>query len=189
MYRYEPPEMAIPRAAIPEGLRGHTFGNTVLRDHTTAHFGDNYATYHIHTGTDQQLTVAQSIAGLRVASAQAIEIITNSGNTTPSVREIQQELTNLRIIITGLDRFVNQNAQARTALVPVQDVITVLTQLVLVFAELENILARLSAFPRPVLGSFRPFGRRNDNAAAARLLNQLIRHNVSLALILQIIQR
>jgi len=189
---------AILHAPTREDLRGHTYGNTVLQDQATAHFGDTNIIYNIQTGNDssestrsQPLTVSKSVAGLLAASAQAIEIITNSSNTTPSVREIQLELTGLRIIISGLNAFIDRTSSisvARAALVPVQDVITVLTQLVLVFAELENVLERLSADTSRGLSMFSLRARRNDNAVATRLLNQLLRHKMSLSLILQIIQ-
>lgn len=166
------------------------YTGTIVQDQATAHFGDSYTTYHIHAGRGQNgdagpvsLTVRQSLTGLVTASTLAIETISQSKDAAPITQEIQSELTKLKIVITALETLVDRTysvAPTRAALIPVQDVVTVLTQLILVFTELQDFLDQLTAD-----SNFRLI---KASSSAARLLQQLMRHQISLSLILQIIQ-
>lgn len=170
----------------------HTFDNTTLQDQATAHFGDSYTNYHIYTAADRStssrqdlLSVNTSVLGIFIASTQIIELISRASDAPRNFKDIQVELLNLKLIMSGLQPFLNRTntvVAARTSLVPIQDVIAVITQLVLVFSELDGVVQRCTS------NNFILLTRRSNIAAAGRLLDQLQRHKLSLSLILRIIQ-
>jgi hypothetical protein len=136
------------------------------------------------------LSMSASMAGLLAAGAQVISFINRIRDLPQNLKDIQAEVTNLSIIIAGLQKFVERTSNvrpSRAALIPVQDVVTVVTQIVLVYGELEGVVKSWSS-DRNLRSRTKNILGRGDAAAALRLVNQLQKHKTSLGLVLQIIQ-
>ena len=136
------------------------------------------------------LSVSASIVTLIAAGSKLVSLIARIRDPSQSLIDIQTELASLRIVVNGLKSFVERTRNidtARADLIPVQDVITVFTQIVLVHTEIEAFVkaragaASFSDRTREALGH-------GSAAAAKRLLEQLQRHKLSLSLVLQIVQ-
>lgn len=136
------------------------------------------------------LSVSASVVALLAAGSQVVSLINNFRDAPRNLKDIQIEVESLNIIIAGLQRFVEKTASInpnRAALIPVQDVITIVTQTVLVYGELEGVIKSWSGSRNLKSRTKNAVGRGNAGAAL-RLVNQLQRHKSSLTLVLQIIQ-
>ena len=119
-----------------------------------------------------------------------ISVINRIRDAPQSLKSIKSEVSSLNIIISGLQKFVEKTASidhSRAALIPIQDVVTVVTETVLVYDQLGSALKSWSGDKNLKARAKNALGR-GDAAAAIRLLNQLQRHKISLSLVLQIIQ-
>ena len=124
------------------------------------------------------------------AGSQVISLINKFRDVPQSLKDIEFEVKSLNIIISGLERFVERTASinpTRAALIPVQDVVTIITETVLVYSDLEGAVKSWSSENNFIARTRSALGRGNA-AAARRLVNQLQRHKTSLSLVLQIIQ-
>lgn len=122
--------------------------------------------------------------------SQAVSLINKFGDVPQSLKDIQFEVKSLNIIISGLEMFVERTSSispTRAALIPVQDVVTIVTETVLVYNDLEGAVRSWSSESNFIARRRSALGR-GDASAARRVVNQLQRHKTSLSLILQIIQ-
>lgn len=183
----------------PEIRPGNTYGNAVVESGATAQFGNRYTNLHIHIENNssrsfriENLTASAAVGVIKEASDKLIKIISsiiNISEPASILTELQFELNSTSIIIAGLETFLrctNQVALARAALIPVQDVISVMTQLVLVYSELQLIVQRWQG-PQHSVRTILRKSWMTDAAAVTKLQNRLQRHKLSLSLTLQII--
>lgn len=188
-----------PRTIAPDPSRGHTYGNTILESGASAQLGDRITNLHINVANGysrssrpEPLTATAAVRGIIVANAQLVKIISSVISITsasPVLSDLQTELNSVNIIVSGLENFLLRTTAvtpARAALIPVQDVISVMTQLVLVYSELQVVIQQWQGTQQSILSKFSSSWRANATAIT-RLLNQLQRHKLSLSLILQII--
>lgn len=188
-----------PDIVAPDPSRGHTYGNTILESGAAAQFGDRYTNLHIHVTNNHSrssrpdpLTASAAVRGIIVANEQLVKIISDVisiANASQILTDLQTELNSINIIVSGLENFLqrtNTVAPTRAALIPVQDVISIMTQLVLVYSELQVVVQQWQGTHQSILSRFSTPWRANA-AAITRLLNQLQRHKLSLSLVLQII--
>lgn len=172
---------------------GHTFGNTVIRDRASAHFGDSYTSYHVYntcdrssTTTRSSLTIGDAFTGILAASAQAIAFISVLPNPPATLRDIKEEFNSLKIILTSLQRFVDSSSNVspeRASLIELEDVVTIMTQLVLLCSEFEALIEDKVRGKRRLRNIMSRKG-----VTANRLLNGLQRYKSTLSIILQILQ-
>ena len=134
-----------------------------------------------------RLTIRESVFAILDASAKIDSLIGDRDNVPQHLKDLKSEIGSIRIILTGLQRFVELSANVapqRASLIPVQEIVAIVTQLVLVYSELRTAVGegtqRASSW-------FSWFWNTNS-IATARLLNQLQRHKSSLSLVLQILQ-
>lgn len=135
------------------------------------------------------LSVGASVVGLIAAGGRLIDIIHRMTHASETLRDIQAELTTLRPVLSGLESFIEQTqsiSSTRTILIPVQDVIAIFTQIVLVHTELEAFVQTRSN-GISLADRTRDALQRGDTGAS-RLLSQLQRHKMNLSILLQIIQ-
>jgi len=134
------------------------------------------------------LSIFASITAIVTAAAGVANILTQIRDKPRTVAILLTEVNHVRIICTSLHRFLDRTQRlnpARAALIQLEDVVIILTQTVLVFSELETIVAPLASQGRP---SWWRLTWAWQETAALRLVNQLQRHKTSLSLVLQIIQ-
>lgn len=215
----------VPDIAAPSPSGGHTYGSTVVGGEARVQFGDIYTNLHIHLGGEHgqtsdpaPLTASAAVEGVRGANIRLVKIIRDvesyAKKSSPKypenlqiLKELKTELICIDVIFSGLTRFLRRTAaipSGRTTLVPVQDVITVMTQLVLVYSEINTIVPQWQISEQfGQVGLLESIQRRpsrerssrrrrdasgNDNMLATkRLLKQLQRHKLTLSLVLQII--
>lgn len=171
-----------------ESSHGNTYGNTVVEIGAAAQFGDRYTNLHIHIGDHSQssepeaLTASTTIELIKEASEKLVHTISTIAGV-PGARqhltELQIELNSTSIVFSGLENFLrctNSITPARAALIPVQDLVSIITQLALVCSELQVMLKQWRE----------PQGTAEE-AAVTKLQDRLQRHKLSLSLILQII--
>lgn len=188
-----------PGISAPDPPRGHIYGDTILESGATAQFGDRYTNLHIHVVNNhtrssgpEPLTAGAAVRGIIVANDQLVKIISSVvriASTSHILTDLQAELNSITIIVSGLENFLQRTnvvAPARAALIPVQDVISVMTQLVLVYSELKVVVQQWQGTQQSFLSKFGTSWRANA-AVITRLLHQLQRHKLSLSLVLQII--
>lgn len=135
------------------------------------------------------LSVGASVVGLIAAGGRLIDIIHRMTHASETLKEIQAELTTLRPVLSGLESFIEQTqsiSSTRTILIPVQDVIAIFTQIVLVHTELEAFVQTRSNGIS--LGDRTRDALQRGDTGASRLLSQLQRHKMNLSILLQIIQ-
>ncbi len=134
------------------------------------------------------LSIIASVAGVVTAAAGVVNVLTRITDTPGSVATLLTEVNHVRIICASLQSFLDRTLRidpARAALIQLENVVVVLTQTVIVFSQLETIVAPLAARGGP---SWRRLSWAWQETAAMRLVDQLQRHKTSLSLILQIIQ-
>lgn len=175
-------------------LHGHTFGDTVIQGHAFAHFGDSYTNYHIYNAYGESssakrgsLTIAQVLTGILAASARAITFISMWSKSTPTLQVIKEEFVSLGIILSSLQTFIDDSSSAnseRASLVELEDIVTVMTQLALLYPEFEVIIDENVRYGR----GWRLASDSGRETSMARLLDGLQRHKSTLSIILQILQ-
>lgn len=134
-----------------------------------------------------RLTIRASVTAILEASAKIDNFLEYTDNAPQHLKDLRSEIASVRVILSGLQRFVELSANIapqRAALIPIQDVVTIMTQLVIVFSELETAVGDWTQRASSWFSWFLP----TNSIATARLLNQLQRHKTSLSLVLQIIQ-
>ena len=134
------------------------------------------------------LSVSASVVGLIAGGAKLVSLIALISDPPQVLAEIKSELISLKVVINSLKTFVERTrsiSAARVGLVPLQDVILIFTQIVLVHSELEDFIQSRSSNSELTQRLREAFGR--DTRAADRLLNQLQRHKTSLSLVLSVI--
>jgi hypothetical protein len=176
--------------------RGHTFGNTIVQGQASAHFGDSYTSYHIYKRSDRaepeekrSLTIGDALTGILASSARVTSLVSTFSNPSPTLREVQGELIGLGTILSSLQSFINDSSSAipgRAGLIELENIVTVMTQLVLLYSEFEALID-YNDREKPRQWSL-AFSRLGKGAAASRLLNNLQRHKSTLSIILQILQ-
>jgi hypothetical protein len=139
------------------------------------------------------LSVTASVAGILAAAAKIASLVGQVKDAPESVSAILAEVTHIQIVVGALQSFVDRSRRLdaeRAALIQVENVVTVLTQTVLVFSELETLVTSVSA-----LASQGRLSRLRSRvtwtwqqSAALRLVGQLQQHKTSLSLLLQIMQ-
>ena len=182
---------------------GHRYGDITLRDRASAHIGDAYTNYHIfgdsytnyHISHDSQparsteippLSISACIAGIQTASAHITGLIDRILAPSETLEAIKWEVLSLGIILKGLQRFVERTSEVlegRTVLIGLEDVVALMSQLVLVYSDLKFISTSWSGPSRaPLLRG------PSSITKTKRVLSQLQRYKLSLSLVLQIVQ-
>jgi hypothetical protein len=160
------------------------------------------------------LSIAASVTGILIAAAQITNWIKGHSGAPEYLKEVAAEIGHIKMVVAALERFVDRSQQldgSRAALIQLEDVVTVLTQTVLVFSELETAITASTVthprndnewIPSPSIRSSpegTPFvgitsrlttmwSRRRQSAIVSRLMRQLQRQKMSLSLLLTIIQ-
>lgn len=135
------------------------------------------------------LSVAASITGILTAAAQVSTLLSGVKDAPASISAVLTELEHIKIVFRALQRFLDRATTVtgpRAALIQLGDVVTILTQTVLVFSEMETLITPLSN-PEKSPGWHRWIWAWQQSGVT-RLLNQIQRHKTSLTLLLQIIQ-
>lgn len=136
------------------------------------------------------LSIAASITGILAAAAQVSSLLSGISSAPASVAAVQSELEHIRLVFRALKSFVDHPrtiSRYRASLIQIEDFTVILTQTVIVFSELETLIA-------PLLDSSRRSSIRRrlnwsrQETGVNRLANQLQRHKTSLSLLLQIVQ-
>ena len=134
------------------------------------------------------LSVSASVVGLIAAGAKLVSLIVRINDPPQVLTEVRSELISLKVVIDNLRTFVERSRSinaTRISLVPLQDVILVFTQIVLVHSELEAFVRSRSSSSKLNQKLRGALGR--DVRVGDCLLNQLQRHKASLSLILSIV--
>lgn len=152
------------------------------------------------------LSIAASITSILVGATHVVNLVSQAGDTTDAVKAVVQEVAHIKILITVLQKFVDRTQRLdknRASLVQLEDVVTILTQTVLVFSELEGVIqsavgktsssSSSSSSPSTPTGSILSGIRKRvqwswSRTAAQRLTGQLQQHKTSLSLLLTIMQ-
>lgn len=137
----------------------------------------------------EPLSIVASITGILTAAAKVSSLLMKIQDAPTTILGIVTEVGHIKIVFTAFQKFVDRTARisgARAALIQVDDIVVILTQTVLVFSELQTLVAPLSSGSR--LSGWQRLNWSRHEAAALRLVNQLQRHKSSLSLLLQIIQ-
>jgi hypothetical protein len=137
----------------------------------------------------EALSVVASITGILTAAAKVSSLLMQIQDAPTSISGIVTEVDHIKIVFTAFQKFVDRTVRisgARAALIQLDDIVVILTQTVLVFSELQTLVAPLSSGGR--LSGWQRLNWSRHEAAALRLVNQLQRHKTSLSLLLQIIQ-
>ncbi|KAK0616862.1 hypothetical protein B0T14DRAFT_589145 [Immersiella caudata] len=177
-------------SAQPHTERGSPSSHSAL---SICHHEPYLGTYGISGQLMDPLSVTASVAGILAAAAKVAGLIGQVKDAPESVKAILSEVTHIQVVIGALQSFVNRSRRVdteRAALIQVENVVTVLTQTVLVFSELETLVTSVSA-----LASEGRLSRLRSRvtwswqqSAAVRLVGQLQQHKTSLSLLLQIMQ-
>lgn len=117
------------------------------------------------------LSVSASVVGLLAAGAKLVSLISRISDPPQVLAEIKSELISLEVVINGLKAFVTRTrsiSSARVGLIPLQDVIPIFTQIVLVHSELEAFIQTRSSKSELTQKIREAFGL--DAKAADRLL-------------------
>ena len=134
------------------------------------------------------LSITASITTIVAAAAQVSNILTKVRDAPTSVNALMAEVTHVRIIFSSLEVYL-QHAQTvthhRAALIQIEDILVVLTQVALVFTEVQKLIEPL--WIKSIKWKQRLIWLRKE-ALIHRLVDQLQRHKTSLSLLLQIIQ-
>jgi hypothetical protein len=137
----------------------------------------------------EPLSIAASITGILTPAVRVSSLLMQIKDAPTTLTAVLTEVNHMRIIFTALQKFLDRAARVarpRAALIQLEDVVVILTQMVLVFSELEMLIAPLPA--RDSLSGWRRLNWSRQEAGILRLINQLQRHKISLLLLLQIIQ-
>lgn len=124
--------------------------------------------------TDGSLNVGDALTGILAAGARVIAGISTSSSPPTTHQDVQEELCNLRLILSSMQRFVVNSSGAhpqRAGLVELEDVATVMTQPLLLHSELEVLIG--DWFQDDVRGWVMTFLKPGGRAIAARLLSRL----------------
>lgn len=136
------------------------------------------------------LSIAASITAILTAAVQVSSLLRRIHDAPASVAAILVEVEHIRIVFQVLQTFVDRAAamtRHRAALIGIEDLTVMLTQTVLVFSELQTLIAPLSARSRRSGIKWR-FDWSRQEPGVNRLVTQLQRHKSSLSLLLQVIQ-
>ena len=138
-----------------------------------------------------RLSISASVKGLLAASDAFTDFVNDDSSAPRYLKDLQAEALSTKIILSGLQRYVEKLVSAprsRAVLIPVEDVVTVMTQLVLLYSEIEDFILSYRAAARidkyAALTNF----DEGQRVVSERLLEQLHRHKTSLSVVLQIIQ-
>ena len=135
------------------------------------------------------LSVTASITTIITAAAQVSSLLSQVHGAPASLTAILTELEHIEIVFRALKNFIDRarvlNRQ-RAALLQIEHVTAILTQTVLVFGDLQTLMAPFSPDPPSRFGW--RFSWARHEPGISRLVNQLQRHKTSLSLLLQIIQ-
>ncbi|KAK3382735.1 hypothetical protein B0T24DRAFT_21788 [Lasiosphaeria ovina] len=138
------------------------------------------------------LSITASVAGILSAAAQVAKILGQVKDAPESIKSIVVEVNHIKIVVTALQRFIDRTIRLdpeRAALIQIEDVVTILTQTVLVFSELETVVKGASSSSQDAISRLRDRVTWTwQQGAALRLVGQLQQHKTSLSLLLQIIQ-
>lgn len=137
----------------------------------------------------EPLSVVASITGILTAAAKVSGLLTQIQGAPTTIFALLTEIGHIKIVFTAFQSFLDRTFKvsgARAALIQLDDIVVILTQTVLVFSELQTLVAPLSSRGR--LSGWQRWNWPRHEAAALRLVNQLQRHKASLSLLLQIIQ-
>lgn len=141
------------------------------------------------------LSIASAIVGILAAAGQVIKVLgpyVSAAKDTPmTAASVRSEVVNFRIILSafqGLLDNLNITAGTRTGLVPIDDLIIVLTDGVLIFSELEASVSSLDATgtERPSLTLRIQWARKEKELSA--IVNRLQSFKGSILLLLNILQ-
>ncbi|KEF62986.1 uncharacterized protein A1O9_00961, partial [Exophiala aquamarina CBS 119918] len=138
---------------------------------------------------ENPINLSASVTGLLTAGTHLANLIKRLTNPPHALKEIESELPTLRIIISALGKFVERTkdvSATRASLIPLQDVIVIFTQIVLVHTELEGFVKTRSSNSSLTPQTTEIFDQ--DDLVAERLLRQVQRHKHSLSLVLDIIR-
>ena len=135
------------------------------------------------------LSVTASITTILTAAAQVSNLLSQVQNAPASMTAISAEVEHIEIVFRALKNFVDRAravSRPRAALLQIEDVATILTRTVLVFGELQTLMASFSPHRQIMLSTRLRWAR--SESGIRRLVDQLQQHKTSLSLLLQVIQ-
>jgi hypothetical protein len=103
------------------------------------------------------LSVAASITGILLAAAKVSSPLARVRDIPHTFSTVLIEIRHIKIVFSALQNFLDRAARVigpRAALIQLEDVVVILTQTVLVFSELETLVAPLAARGR--VNTWRP---------------------------------
>ena len=138
------------------------------------------------------LSIAASITGIIVATTQVGGVLRRFvGSVRVSVQAVMMEMEHVRILCRALQGFSEcaiELPHRRTALVHLEDLVVILTQIVVVFSELQELLEPFLVNNEGCDSTLQRIRWRGIEPVVDRLMDQLQSHKTSLSLLLQIVQ-
>jgi hypothetical protein len=133
------------------------------------------------------LSIAASITGIIVAAVKITTVLSDLHDAPDHIADLSAEVNNIRIVFKAFQRLLDKPdslPSRRAAMIQLEDVVVIVTEIVLVFSELETIVTPLTTRQRSPLRALTWVWQRSTTT---RLVNQLQRHKSSLTVVLQII--
>lgn len=133
------------------------------------------------------LSIAASITGIVMAAVKITTVLSDLHDAPDHIADLSAEVNNIRIVFKAFQRLLDQPnslPSRRAAMIQLEDVVVIVTEVVLVFSELQTIVTPLSTRQRSPLRALTWVWQRSTTT---RLVNQLQRHKSSLTVVLQII--
>jgi len=137
----------------------------------------------------EPLSVVASITGIVTAAAKVSGLLGQIQDAPASISALLTEVVHIKIVFKAFQTLLGRTVQifgARAALIQLDDVVVILTKTVLVFSELQTIIAPLSSQGK--ISGWQRLNWLRHEGTVLRLVNQLQRQKASLSLLLQITQ-
>jgi len=140
----------------------------------------------------EPLSIATGIGGIIKAAVSIANTLGQIRDAPQEIESLLTEVANVKIIVAALSRFVNGSNVAvrrldRAALIQLDDLVAVLTQIVRVFSKLEAII-RSTKSHRTLPLFVRRISRPWEQEGCVKLVSQLQQLKISLSLMLQVMQ-
>lgn len=134
------------------------------------------------------LSIAASITGIITAAVKITTVLSDLHDAPDHIADLSTEVNNIRIVFKAFQNLLNKPdslPSRRAAMVQLEDVVVIVTEIVLVFSELQTIVTPLSNMR--IRSPLRALTWAWQRSTTTRLVNQLQRHKSSLTVVLQII--